>query len=241
LEEDLEELRQVFNIPFIPEREPTHTARFRTTRAEEPNMGTATTTLLPTEFPVDLPSKGHCYDSTGEFLHIFKNLPGIPLSVLQQHLVPFLDGFGYPEFPYQVAQHQEYLSGFVITVHTTHLIAQDIAKEECHLKFLKRTQNGNLSYQEALTTHGTLEEVLEDLRQEYNIPFTTSEPTPTARTRTTPRVEVSKLVTVVTNLQHMMNQIRSLAPPPGAKPSNKKVASSLDCLCHQHCLPAEEI
>jgi hypothetical protein len=81
-----------------------------------------------------LPSRGNYYQGEdgyqgsycyqGEFLHIYKLLPGITLPVLQQHLhkdclLKFCEGF-----PFQVAQHPQNCCGFVITVHKTHHVAR---------------------------------------------------------------------------------------------------------------------
>jgi hypothetical protein len=60
----------------------------------------------PTELPPNLPFLRHKFD--GDLLHIFKHLPGITLSVLQDHLLGFLqelhdDSFLGPSF--QIAQY----------------------------------------------------------------------------------------------------------------------------------------
>jgi hypothetical protein len=82
---------------------------------------------LPKEFPVDLPTKGYDWDDKG-FLHIFKQLPGITLPVLQQHLEDLLQA-GHPDFPVQVAPHPDQHFGYVITVHSTHPVAIQLAAD----------------------------------------------------------------------------------------------------------------
>jgi hypothetical protein len=110
---------------------------------------------FPSKFPVELPSTGHCYQ--GKFLHVFKLLPGITLSILQQHI------YEHPNFsacgmPHQVSQHPQHSFGFVITVHFTHPVAQSIAYRE--QLGTRRHPDNKLSYSEALFTHDTIEEAL---------------------------------------------------------------------------------
>jgi hypothetical protein len=202
---------------------------------------------LPTEFPSNLPQLCHCYDAKGKFLHIFKPLPGITLSVLHQHLDEFLCNWSMPEFPYQIAQHPEHPFGFVITVHRTHIVAITVAEEEFELRSA-RPQGVQLSYLEASETHGILEEELYDLRQDHNLvpPASSSEALQMAGKKASSKAgtthpskegEEFSLVPVATNIQHMMNQLWLLTPPSsGATPSIEIVTSRLNGMFHWICL-----
>jgi len=111
---------------------------------------------FPTQFPVELPYRGHCYQ--GDFLHVFKLLPGITQPVLQQHLYVHAH-FSFCGMPFQVAPHPKHSFGLVITVHITHPVAVSIASKESELMATKHPED-KLSYSEAFTTHGALEEAI---------------------------------------------------------------------------------
>ena len=115
---------------------------------------------LPTEFPVELPSRGHCYQ--GDFLHIFKLLPGITLSVLKQHILESLH-FQSCSLPPQVAPHPK-PSGFVITLHSSHPAALCIACEEIKVRRAMKAKPGDqLSYSLAFETHSVIEQALQGI------------------------------------------------------------------------------
>jgi hypothetical protein len=151
-----------------------------------------------------------------------------------------------PEFPYQIAQHPEHPFGFVITVHRTHVLAIKIAQKEFELRSA-RPQGVELSYMEALETHGFLEEELYDLWQEHNLipPTRISEALQMAGKKASSKAgtthpskegEEFSLVPVATNLQHMLNQLWLLTPlSPGAT-SIEIVASRLHDMFHWICL-----
>ena len=112
---------------------------------------------FPTEFPVELPCRGHCYQ--GDFLHIFKLLPGVTFPVLQQHLYESLHFYSCG-MPFQVAPHPKPF-GFVITVHTQHPVALSVAwKESTVRRSIKAQPEDQLSYSLAFETHDAIEQAL---------------------------------------------------------------------------------
>jgi hypothetical protein len=110
---------------------------------------------FPPKFPVELPSRGHCYQ--GEFLHVFKLLPGITLPILQQQIQDHVS-FKTCGMPHQVAQHPQHSFGFVITVHSTHPVAVSIAYKE--QLGIRRHTDHKMSYSEAIFTHDAIEQAL---------------------------------------------------------------------------------
>jgi hypothetical protein len=106
----------------------------------------------PTEFPPDLPSQGHCW--ADGLLHLFKLLPGITISVLQDHLLDFLqeccnENDGYMGLPSQIAQHPGHPFGFVITLHRTNLVAQTFTANNRDI--IQEVLNNGVYLRQALT------------------------------------------------------------------------------------------